>query len=356
MIPPDFDRDNDALFISPVYSDPLKDNILYYAGGKYIYRNNDVELNQENYEQPSSGAGYESKNWERLDRAVGVGSISAFGGSINRAHRLYYGTSAGYIYRLDNSDKNDKAVSIKNNIGGSGYISSISVDPYDGDRLIVSYSSYETKSIFYSENAGQSWTDVSGNLEENVSGYGAGPSVRSVYIYPLKNGYRYFAGTSTGLYSTSTLNGTSTKWVLEGAETIGNIVVDMIDGRPSDGYIAIATHGNGMYSARFNTNELSVNDTNIPEKFELAQNYPNPFNPSTRISFDLVEPGQATLIIYNLLGKRINILLNRTMDAGHHRVEWNGLDMSGQPVSSGVYFYELRSEKYIARKKMILLR
>ena len=107
----------------------------------------------------------------------------------------------------------------------------------------------------------------------------------------------------------------------------------------------------------FSTTNLGViAQDGIPVQYNLSQNYPNPFNPSTRISFDLVEPGQATLIIYNLLGKRINILLNRTMDAGHHRVEWNGLDMSGQPVSSGVYFYELRSEKYIARKKMILLR
>jgi len=107
----------------------------------------------------------------------------------------------------------------------------------------------------------------------------------------------------------------------------------------------------------FSTTNLGViAQDGIPVQYNLSQNYPNPFNPSTRISFDLIEPGQATLIIYNLLGKRINILINRTMDAGHHRVEWNGLDMSGQPVSSGVYFYELRSEKYIARKKMLLLR
>ncbi|GIS70765.1 MAG: hypothetical protein CM1200mP10_03420 [Candidatus Neomarinimicrobiota bacterium] len=107
----------------------------------------------------------------------------------------------------------------------------------------------------------------------------------------------------------------------------------------------------------FSTTNLGViSQDGIPVQYNLSQNYPNPFNPSTRISFDLVEPGQATLFIYNLLGKRINILINRAMDAGHHRVEWNGLDMSGQPVSSGVYFYELRSEKYTARKKMLLLR
>ena len=107
----------------------------------------------------------------------------------------------------------------------------------------------------------------------------------------------------------------------------------------------------------FSTTNLGViSQDGIPVQYNLSQNYPNPFNPSTRISFDLIESGHSTMIIYNLLGKRINILINRTMDAGHHRVEWNGLDMSGQPVSSGVYFYELRSEKYIARKKMLLLR
>ena len=107
----------------------------------------------------------------------------------------------------------------------------------------------------------------------------------------------------------------------------------------------------------FSTTNLGViAQDGIPVQYNLSQNYPNPFNPSTRISFDLVEPGQTTLIIYNLLGKRINILINRVINSGHHRVEWNGLDMSGQPVSSGVYFYELRSEKYIARKKMLLLR
>jgi len=57
-----------------------------------------------------------------------------------------------------------------------------------------------------------------------------------------------------------------------------------------------------------------------------------------------------------LLGQKITTLINHRMDAGHHSLEWNGLDFSGQPVSSGVYFYELRSEKYIARKKMLLLR
>ena len=69
------------------------------------------------------------------------------------------------------------------------------------------------------------------------------------------------------------------------------------------------------------------------------------------ISFDLIEGGQSTLIIYNLLGKKINTLMNSSLNPGHHNIEWNGLDDNGQPVASGVYFYELRSGDFTAKKK-----
>ena len=104
----------------------------------------------------------------------------------NPPQRLYYGTSSGYIYRLDNSHTSNRSVLIKNNLGTSGYISGISVDPYDGNKVMLSFSNYHVKSIYYSNNGGESWTDVSGNLEEMASGGGSGPSVRSVYIYALK--------------------------------------------------------------------------------------------------------------------------------------------------------------------------
>jgi len=107
----------------------------------------------------------------------------------------------------------------------------------------------------------------------------------------------------------------------------------------------------------FSTTNLSVIVENgIPLKYNLSQNYPNPFNPSTKISFDLINGGQSTLIVYNLLGKKINTLINVSLNAGHHSIEWNGLDYNGQSVASGVYFYELRSGDFIAKKKMLLLR
>jgi photosystem II stability/assembly factor-like uncharacterized protein len=351
LIPPDFNRDDDALFINPIYSSPTNDHILFYAGGKYIYRNNDVYLDETNYQQPAGGGGYESTKWEKLNGTSAIGDISAFGGSISPPNRLYYGTSSGYLYRLDNSEKNDKAIQIKNNIEGRGYVSSISVDPYNGNKLMVSFSSYEVKSIFYSDDGGGSWTDVSGNLEEMESGYGSGPSVRAIYIYPLKNGYRYFAGTSTGLYSTSVIDGTKTQWVLEGAETIGNVVVDMISGRPVDGYIAIGTHGNGTYSANFETNELSLGKSSIADQFELTQPYPNPFNPATIIQYSIYNEQNILLQVFNISGQLVETLVNGTANAGQHSILWS----SGQ-ISTGIYFIKMSTDLHCQTQKVLYLK
>ena len=70
------------------------------------------------------------------------------------------------------------------------------------------------------------------------------------------------------------LDGKDTKWIQEGSSTIGNIVVDMIAGRPADGYIAIATHGNGMYSSNFESEILSIDESFTPNTFDLGQNKP----------------------------------------------------------------------------------
>ncbi len=94
----------------------------------------------------------------------------------------------------------------------------------------------------------------------------------------------------------------------------------------------------------------------LPTSYSLGRNYPNPFNPTTRIGFDLPENIHAKLTIYNLLGQEVVSLVNRTMNAGHYTVEWNGRDWNSQTVASGLYFYELRAGDYVAREKMILLR
>jgi hypothetical protein len=95
----------------------------------------------------------------------------------------------------------------------------------------------------------------------------------------------------------------------------------------------------------------------IPEKFALNQNYPNPFNPSTQISFDVPIGGDHVMLnIYNILGQNVNTLINEVLSPGAYKMEWDATDAFGSPVASGIYFYELRSKTFTARKKMLLIR
>ena len=90
----------------------------------------------------------------------------------------------------------------------------------------------------------------------------------------------------------------------------------------------------------------------IPDKYALEQNYPNPFNSSTKIEFSIPENvNNVTLTIYNLLGQKVTELVNSKMEAGKYSYVWNASD-----VATGLYIYELRTDKFISVKKMILLK
>ena len=104
--------------------------------------------------------------------------------------------------------------------------------------------------------------------------------------------------------------------------------------------------------------ELDVEDIagQIPEKFQLHQNYPNPFNPSTTFKFDLAQPGNATLKIFNVLGQEVVTVFDRSMKAGSHEYTWQATDANGYLLSSGIYFFQLVTEKNIAVKKMVMLK
>ena len=100
------------------------------------------------------------------------------------------------------------------------------------------------------------------------------------------------------------------------------------------------------------TSALGVDDNeSIPNQFALHQNYPNPFNPSTQISFDIPEGGEYIMLnIYNILGQNVSTLVNGVMNPGRYTMDWNATDEIGNPVASGIYFYELRSKSFTARQ------
>ncbi|MBK9096993.1 MAG: T9SS type A sorting domain-containing protein [bacterium] len=93
------------------------------------------------------------------------------------------------------------------------------------------------------------------------------------------------------------------------------------------------------------------NEPTQPTEFILEQNFPNPFNPSTVISYQLPVSSDVTLKVFDVLGNEIATLVNEYIPAGRYEVEFNAASLT-----SGVYFYQLRTEDYIAVKKMILLK
>ena len=112
--------------------------------------------------------------------------------------------------------------------------------------------------------------------------------------------------------------------------------------------------GTGLYSSifHFTTGATIVSRNNIiPREFRLYNNYPNPFNPFANIKFDMPKSSYVKLIIYDVLGKEINTLVNEKLGAGSYEVSWDG---SGYP--SGVYFYRLITDEFVDVKKMVLLK
>ena len=98
------------------------------------------------------------------------------------------------------------------------------------------------------------------------------------------------------------------------------------------------------------------NGVNIPRRFALAQNYPNPFNPTTNIQFSIPKNVKVKLEIFNVLGQRVNRLINEAMTADDYEIRWDGRNESGDLLGSGIYFYRLRAGNYIKTRKMILLK
>jgi hypothetical protein len=103
----------------------------------------------------------------------------------------------------------------------------------------------------------------------------------------------------------------------------------------------------------YNNILTSMEDDEInSESYSLSQNYPNPFNGNTLIKFSLVEDAsQVKLTVYNSLGKKQTELVNRSLASGSYEFNWNA-----ENASSGIYFYELRTENFLEIRKMCLLK
>ncbi len=198
--------------------------------------------------------------------------------------------------------------------------------------------------IYISKDGGQTW------IEKIVAS--SGTYISSISFKDSLNG---IAVGETGLILYTTDGGDT--W----NEQFSPTLTDLIDIEYSKNNFGVLIGKDGVIlGTKKGIQIVGVDDKQanlLPNKFYLSQNYPNPFNPSTTIKFSIpvslsgVEGSLVTIKIYNALGEEVAVLFDKEFSTGTYEVEWNA---TGFP--SGVYFYQLQTNGFLATKKMLLLK
>lgn len=142
--------------------------------------------------------------------------------------------------------------------------------------------------------------------------------------------------------------------IFENSTSKTEIVQFTIDATDNKDTVRISGNDRIVYVDR--TDYLSIDEQVYPKSYALYANFPNPFNPRTQIRFDLPIMTNVDLIIYNMLGQKIKTFKMQNASAGNHLITWNATNDLGNPVSAGVYLYQLQAEGFVKTKKMILLK
>lgn len=343
------------MFINPYTLDPNNNDIMYLAGGKFVWRNHNLAgiPYRNNWDSIST-------NWTRFpDSTFANGAtVTALAVAKTPANRLYVGTSSKRVFKLDSANvgiprfKEITSTTPAALFPNGANVSCIAVDPSDGNNIIVVFSNYGVYSLFNSTDGGANWKKIGGNLESsNKTGGGEGPSCRWASIIPTgNNSHVYLVGTSVGLFATNLLNDTFTVWTQQGANTIGSGVVGMIDYRSTDGLVVAATHSNGIYSAYIASTAGTPVAAETKHDFQFT-NYPNPFSGSTTIQFNLDHPTKIMLQIHDQMGRLIHTITDEPGLPGTKNYTFSGADLPG-----GIYYCTLTAGDRRETRMMMIVK
>jgi len=184
-----------------------------------------------------------------------------------------------------------------------------------------------------------------------------------VLKYPINdleadsNGELWLGTTGGGLVHLIPSTASYTQYTV--ASTSGQIPQDNITHLEiKDNVLWFSTADSGIVRAEGLIVGIDDNPQNdlVPETIQLAQNYPNPFNPNTHIDFFLNRAVHIELVIYDILGNKIQTVASGQFSAGPHTVNWDGRDNMGRMVSSGIYLYRLQTPEVVLSRKMMLMK
>ncbi|MAW21801.1 MAG: hypothetical protein CMD16_05355 [Flavobacteriales bacterium] len=325
---------NDYMFINPMVMDENSD-ILYMAASNKLWRNNDITSIPYNNSHAKNDFGWEMFSDTLPNPNLEITAIST---SKIPANVVYIGTKYKKLYRIDDANIGDPAIVELTSpvVASTSYVSDIAINPTNSEEVIVVYSNYSCYSLFHSIDGGQTWDKIAGNLEQNVSGSGNGPSCRTAEIIPLGNSTLYLVGTSVGLFGTANLDGINTVWEQIADQEIGSVVCEYLEYRSNDGLLVVATHGNGIYQTNL-THISDILSVESPTKdlFEFKL-FPNPTLDILSISLRMDDIGNASVLIYDEAGRKVGDNYNQILSTGLHTIKLNVADLK-----AGIYFVNL---------------
>ncbi|MFC1501778.1 T9SS type A sorting domain-containing protein [bacterium] len=275
-------------------------------------------------------------NWSRFSLSTYGGNIYSIAVDPDNPDIVYAG---GYYYLAG-----DNAALYKTTDGGinwtevggsfsSSEIHCVSIDPNDHNRILAGTDA----GVYISSDAGTNWTAPL--LDVDVHCMVPNPATSSIW----------FIGTSNGVYRS--LDG-GIHWIIMN-DGLLNTDIQSMDLDAVNRILYAGTDGSGVFRYDLVTN-VDIDNSGIPEEVTLHQNFPNPFNMQTEIVYELPVNGKVTLAVYNVQGRRIRILVDSHQTSGKKVVSWDGRDLNGNEVSSGMYIYRIKTQNTVDMKKMIL--
>jgi photosystem II stability/assembly factor-like uncharacterized protein len=284
-------------------------------------------------------------------------------------NNLIAGTGGGGFFRSSNNGSNWTSAGGTTHIVNAIYVTS--------NHSFIGQGPYAYKST----DNGNTWTTLIGSSSTTVKGFAETPKTggTNIFVGTLDGVYvstddaKTWKKTNTGLSYTNVnaivatgqnlFVATENGGVFRSADN-GNTWGEINTGLPANtNGRALILSNNVLYLGtsdgvvwKRNLSDLGITSINqindeIPSDFELKQNYPNPFNPSTSIQFSVQSSRYVSLKVYDVTGSEVATLVNNELPAGIYKY-----DFDGSKLSSGIYFYELKSGDFIDIKKMMLLK
>ena len=318
---------------TPVVMDPNNSNVLYFGTNK-VYRTTNAAANW-----TAISPDLTNGNQPRL------GTVTTIDVSKTNPNMIIAGTDDANVWITSNSGTNWTKVSATLPYR---WITRVAIDPLNENISYVTFNGLKWRDpqphIFRTTNKGQTWSDISNNLPD--------APVNAFAIDPLRTNV-LFAGSDVGCYY-STNTGQSWQFLGSGLPMVS--VYDMKI-HPTAYYLAIGTHGRSMYKIDLNTIiGINSNEQLTASDYKLEQNFPNPFNPETTIKYSVSRKSFVQIKVYDISGRLIISLVAKALSAGSYSAVWNGKDITGNNVSSGIYFYNMTIDgsKSISRKMLLI--